>query len=69
MKVNWLGWVGLGRVGLGWVGLCQMRWEHYHGAWWFRSCFQFHLNGRYYMKVYIGWVGLGWVGLGWVGLG
>ena len=25
--------------------------EHYHGAWWFKSCFQSHLNGRYYTKV------------------
>ena len=25
--------------------------EHYHGAWWFKSCFQSHLNGRYYQKV------------------
>ena len=26
--------------------------EHYHGAWWFRSCFQSHLNGKYYTKVF-----------------
>ncbi len=46
-------------VEFGWVGLARFYdncAEHYHGAWWFRSCFQSHLNGRYYMKV---WVGLG----------
>jgi len=24
--------------------------EHYRGAWWFKSCFQSHLNGVYYPK-------------------
>src|SRR6218665_2917901 len=24
--------------------------EHFRGAWWFRSCFQAHLNGVYYPK-------------------
>ena len=24
--------------------------EHYHGAWWFKSCFESHLNGVYYHK-------------------
>ncbi|CAH1802394.1 unnamed protein product [Owenia fusiformis] len=24
--------------------------EHYHGAWWFKSCFKSHLNGIYYQK-------------------
>jgi hypothetical protein len=24
--------------------------EHYHGAWWFKSCFESHLNGIYYKQ-------------------
>ncbi|XP_041348011.1 fibrinogen-like protein 1 [Gigantopelta aegis] len=24
--------------------------HHYHGAWWFNSCFDSHLNGKYYHK-------------------
>ena len=24
--------------------------DHYHGAWWFKSCFESHLNGIYYHK-------------------
>jgi len=24
--------------------------QHYRGAWWFRSCFQSHLNGVYYQR-------------------
>ena len=24
--------------------------EHYHGAWWFKSCFESHLNGIYYKR-------------------
>ncbi|XP_071094187.1 fibrinogen-like protein 1 isoform X2 [Haliotis cracherodii] len=24
--------------------------HHYHGAWWFKNCFDSHLNGKYYTK-------------------
>ena len=24
--------------------------KHYRGAWWFKSCFESHLNGQYYHK-------------------
>ena len=24
--------------------------EHYHGAWWFKSCYESHLNGIYYHR-------------------
>ena len=31
----------------GYSGSCSVGW---HGAWWYRSCFQSNLNGRYYQE-------------------